>query len=339
MTEGVDPSAETRPDERAPLPADRSPKPIQGQRRLIGGALLAFLVLGAVGFSIGRGDREPDASTAVGSASSTDVALDLPAGWRRTERAPAIPGLELTQAMTLAAGPGHDAGLTVGRVERPGDGLLPRSFTTRAEPAPGAQDPVRTEHLQGLRQRALRVRGYDGTLDVLASPTSRATIAFVCFFPSAASAERTECERVVASARLIGAKAGEVGPSSGYARRLNAAMKRLNGAVRARRQALMGSATRRGQSQAAAGLGRVYDDAAGDVKAIVPRPLERAAHTSIEASLTRAGDAYRRLASAASSGPINRYDTARRAVTSSERGVRSALDGLKGLGYARPAGP
>ena len=188
--------------------------------------------------------------------------------------------------MTLVAGPRHDAGLTVGRVERPGDGLLPRSFTMRAEPAPGAQDPVRTEHLQGFRQRALHVRGYSGTLDVLASPTSRATIAFVCFFPSAASTARTECERVVASARLIGAKAGEVRPSSDYARRLNGAMKRLNGEVRARRQALAGASARRGQSQAAAGLGRVYDEAAGDVNAIVPRPLERAAHTSIGASLT-----------------------------------------------------
>ena len=115
-------------------------------------------------------------------------------------------------------------------------------------------------------------------------------------------------------------------------------MKRLNGEVRARRQALAGASARRGQSQAAAGR-RVYDKAAGDVNAIVPRPLERAAHTSIGASLHRAGDAYRRLASAARSGPINRYDTARRAVSRSERGVRAALDALKGLGYARPAGP
>jgi hypothetical protein len=241
--------------------------------------------------------------------------------------------------MTLVAGPGHDGGLTVGRVERPGDGLLPRSFTMRAEPAPGTQDPVRTEHLQGYRQRALHVRGYSGTLDVLASPTSRATLAFVCFFPSAASTARTECERVVASARLIGARAGEVAPSSDYARRLNGALKRLNAEVPSRRQALAGASARRGQSQAAAGLARVYEEAAGDVNAIVPRPLERYAHKAIGASLIRAGEAYRRLASAARSGPITRYDSARRAVSRSEQDVRAALDALKGVGYARPAGP
>lgn len=327
---------------REQVPAVPSRKPSASPRRLLAAALLGLIVLGAAGFGLGRAGRDDTGETAravlVGSASNADVTLDLPARWRRAERSAAIPGLDLTGAMTLVAGPGADSGLVVGRTEGSGPGLLPVSLARRAVPAPGRGAAVRTAQLQGYRHENLRVRGYAGRLDVLATPTSRGTLAFVCFAPGLGATVRGECERVVASARLVSGKPGAVGPDPGYARRLNTALAKLNREVRPRRLALAGARTPQGQSRAAAGLGRVYEQGARSVRRASPPVLARAENVAIARLLARTGATYGLLSSAARTGSRRRYESARRSVSRSERDARAALDGLERLGYARPRG-
>ena len=310
-------------------------------RGLAAGALLGVAVLAAAGFGFGRANRaEPTAAAPaalVGSASNTDVTVGLPAQWRRADRAPAIEGLDLAGAMTLAAGPRSDAGLVVGRVDREGAGLLPQALARAVKPAPGLTEAVRTPALQGYRNAGLRVAGYAGVLDVVTAPTSRGTLAFVCFVPAAAGATREECRQVVASARLVGGEAAPVGTNAGYAQRLNAALTRLNTEVRTRRRELAGARTPRGQASIAAGLARVHAQAASSIRAAEPGALAADANAAIATALQQTGNAYGRMASTARTGARGRYDTARRAVARAEGATRDAIAALERLGYVRPS--
>ena len=342
VTAATTPRARTqRPSEHAGPDARQATDPATQRRRLAAAGLVGVLVLGAAGFALGRagGEDAGGSSTAaalVGSASNSDVALDLPARWRRMERPPAIPGLELKGAMTVAASPGSDQGLVVGRIDSPRLGFLPESLAMAAEPDAGGGDPVRTQHLQGFRHEGLKVQGYAGTIDVLTAPTSRGTLAFVCYHPAVAAAADKDCERVVASARLVDGKPAEVGPDPAYAGRLNKAFERLNGEVRTRRRGLRAARTPQGQNRAAAGLGRVYKQAADSIRNADPPVLAADANADIARYLKQASEAYARLASSARSGARERYARARRRISQSEQATRRALGRLERIGYARP---
>ena len=346
-------AAETVEEEPAPGPTQQRTPPAPqpptvvadsrdrgGARRgLVAGVLLVTAVLAVAGFGLGRANRSDPVSAGpgvfVGSASDSDVTVRFPVPWRRVDRAPVIAGLDLSAAMTIASGPRSDAGLVVGRVGSAGAGLLPRALARAAKPAPGLTDPVRTPSLQGYRSAGLRVPGYAGVLDVVTAPTTRGTLAFVCFSADAASPDRDTCRRVVASARLVGRDAAAIGTNTAYARALNAALDGLNGEVRKRRRNLAGARTPTGQARIAAGLGRVYVQAATRVRAADPGPLAATANAAIATALTRTGGAYAGLSSAARSGSQGRYATARRAVSRAEAAVRDAIGALARLGYIR----
>ena len=332
-----------------PAPAEaRARTPPAGERdtraggRLVAGAMVAVLVLAVAAFAFGRKEAERPVAAAgtalTNSASNADVLMRMPATWRRTARSPDIDGLELEDAMSLAAGPKGDAGLVVGRVEKSGSALLPVSFERRAKPPPTLGDPIRTAHLEGYRQRGLKVAGYAGTMDVLAAPTSGATVVFVCFFTATTVAVRDECSRVVNSARLVRAKAGRVAVDAAYAGRLNRVLRSLDRQTASRRRALRKARTPRGQSRIAASLARVHRHAARDVRRADPPAVARPANRALGRAFGDAARGYGRLASAASSAARSRYARARRAVTRAERDARRALKRLEPLGYQRLSG-
>jgi hypothetical protein len=307
--------------------------------RLAAAALLGLLVLAAAGFVVGRGGS-PSRSTAqsqpalTNSASNADVVLTTPASWRRAERSPEIDGLRLTDSMTLVAGAG-DAGLVVGRVGEAGSALLPAAFERRADPRPTLDDPIRTAHLEGYRQRSLRVVGYTGMVDVLAAPTSGATVVFACFFTVATVADRDDCWRIVDSARLVRGEAGHIAVDTAYAGRLNRVLDRVNGQTASRRRALRKARTPRGQGRIAASLARVQRRAARDVRRAEPPSLARAANRAIASAFDDASQAYGRLGSAARAADRARYARARRAVRRAEHAGRTALARLERFGYTR----
>jgi hypothetical protein len=345
---GDDTVVPERPPAPEPDPAALAPTVIAPPRHrpgrsrgLAAGALLGVAVLAAAGFGLGRANRSaPAAATPaalVGSASTPDVAVRLPARWEPAQRPPAIAGLDLAGAMTLLAGSRSDAGLVFGRVERAGAGLLPQALARAAQPAPGLDEPVRTPALQGYRNAGLRVPGYAGVLDVVAAPTSRGTLAFVCFAPAADEELRDACRRVIASARLVGRAAAPVGTNAAYAKKLNAALTRLNREVRTRRRALADARTPQGQVRIAAGLRRVHSQAATSVGAAAPGSLAADANGAIAAALRQTAAAYGRLSTAARAGAGGPYDAARSAVGRAERATRDAIGALERLGYARPS--
>ena len=321
--------------------AERAARPPR-RSALVAGALLGVALLAGAGFGAGRakhsGSGAGTPAPLVGSASNSDVALEIPAVWRRAQRPPAIAGLDLTSAMTLAAGARADAGLVVGRVGRAGAGLLPAALAQAAKPVPGLADPVRTPRLQGYRNLELRVPGYAGVLDVVTTPTSGGTLAFACFAPAADDAVRDTCARVVASARLVGRTALPIGTDGAYARRLSAALARLGAELATRRRALAGAKTRTGQAQTAAALARAYASAATSVQAARPEAAAAGANAALAAALTRTRLAYERMGAAARSGTGPRYRSARGDVTAGEAATRAALAALARVGYAPRGG-
>ena len=325
-----------RPRDLPPTPAATDEQFAQ-RRRVAVMAAAGLLVLALVGFLLGRmgGDAAPTRAPVgpTSTASNSDVVLALPAGWRRTDEAPPV-DLGLADAMTLA-GPG--GGLVVGRVERPGAGLLPQALAESAEPKPGIGDPVRTANLQGYRYEALQVPGTIAThLDVLTVPTSSGALAFACTFTNPTEPAREACRGVVDSARLVRGKPAPVGTDPAYAGKLNAALDGLNAKVRSGRRALRSARTPRGQGQIAGALARSYAQAAASVRDAEPGVLAGDANGDIARGLDQTSDAYKRLASAARSGSRPAYRRARTAVSRAERATAAALAELEKLGYGRP---
>jgi hypothetical protein len=261
--------------------------------------------------------------------------LRYPPDLQLTSSSPAIPGLSLSDPVSLSRG--SVGNLTAGTAaDAGGPTLLPASFRRRLQgPLPTA-GPVTLGGLQAFRYSGLQVRGTPGPLTVYAVPTTAGVATIACSAASGASAARwqPECDQVAATLHLVGTTAYPLGVSAPYARALSATFDRLRSATSGPLAALHTAASPSGQATAADQLAAAYTHAAAELGGVAVSPVVRDAQRSMLAALTKIGGGYSRLAGAARAGSGDAYTRAGQDVSSGSSDLTRALQSLASLGYA-----
>ena len=147
-------------------------------------------------------------------------------------------------------------------------------------------------------------------------PTSEGVATVACVDPSA------DCESIANTLKLNAGTAFPVGPSKEYAAGLGKTLGTLDKKANAGRKALAG----RGHPEGAGGrgegpLGRVQQRRRRRSRSSRSRRPTRAVNQQLAPALKQTGNAYGKLASAASSGNKSAYNKARASVQSAEQAV------------------
>jgi hypothetical protein len=181
--------------------------------------------------------------------------------------------------------------------------------------------------LQAYRYPNLRPRGLDDPVTLYTVPTSAGVATVACVDPSA------DCESIANTLKLNAGTAFPVGPSKDYAAGLGKTLGGLDKKVQAGRKALRGAKTPKAQASAARRLSAAYKSASASISKLKVSPADAAANQQLAASLKATGNAYGKLASAASAGNKRAYAKARSQVGDAEESVARALRGLEAAGY------
>ena len=322
----------------APVPAGLPPREKRRSRAPLGLVVAAVAVLAvAAGLLVGNRKTSSPAPSrsapALAKSAGSDVLdLSFPDTWRRSNRPPAIDGLELTRPVALSAG-GGGAGVVAGRTSARGPALLPAAFVKRLADHPAAER-VGLGPMQALRYRGLRSGASGPALTVFAVPTSLGVATVACYAPAAAAAAfQADCERVAASLKLSGAKAYALGPQAGYARGADRALTALAAARARDRRALASARTQGGQSALAGALATDHRRAADALVRLEVSPADAIAHAALVAAIGRAGDGYARMARAARRHDVKGFAAGERTARDGDAKLRQALAALGRLGY------
>ena len=298
-------------------------------------AIVVPALAGLIAGGIAAPEPQPPRGQTIGGR---NVALFVPPGWRRVERAPTIPGLALKGGIALApAGRPGDVGLVAGQVSTGGQGPLPRTLLARL------RTDLRTEVVgigdwDGYRYGDLRVAGFTPRLVLYAVPTASGAAAVACYATRHGESRLPACERIARSLEIVaGSDAGLPDVSRDYERAVNTAMSRLDA-----RRTLQRAALRRGPkpgraAAATRGLSQAYAAAARPLADVSPPAAAAGAHAALVKRLWSARDAYRRLTAAAQRKDRAGWNHARNAVRRTEARVSAALGDLGALGYGRQA--
>lgn len=297
--------------------------------------LIAALILLAVayfGFLSGHSPVEHvegtrEASTVVGS-------LEYPAasGWRPAGGSRAIGDLSITMASMLAPdGNSARAGLILGRLAS-GSNPLPPAFLA------GLRELPTTEVVYLLNTQAYRyslsVPGYDRPLTLYTIPkTTTGETAIVCYDSAGPPDYMRECEHIAATFNDASNASVDLTPDTGYARRIRAAVERLDQFRAALRSGIRPHAQGAGVSEVAARLAAGLVGVANSVAAVLPPLPAEMTHATFVESLRQASRAYSALAAAAGSGSAVQYGAARAQVDDAEASVAAALEDFSLLGY------
>ena len=319
-------------------PAPAAPR--RGRRRV----LLAVQILAAAGAAFAALQvGQSGAKTAVVLAhavSTADVALGVPAGWRRSSSDLAVGPLGLRDAIVLRPGSLGGPMIMAGLSPATGATLLTDALTERVARLP-APARVRLDRMTALRYADLRMEGVTRRMTVFATPTSGGVLTLACLSPPRdVAALRPVCDRVARSLRLTRGRSLALEPSARYQAQLNALVGALDVARTEERAKLASADEASQQAQRAERLAGAYAKArATGVKQRVS-PREAAAHARILAAIGATRAAYARMADAARAVSASGYERARAQVRVGDRRVRAALNALTTLGYeiAKPSG-
>ena len=316
---GVDSLVLPGPETRAPVTPRPALRQIAATRRVLpvvvaGVALVVVLI---VVLSSG-GSPPPPASTPTPRAtpgprtlSSGPLSARVPGAWADSADSPEGFGLSSAAA---AKPPGGEGAVVIGLAPASSQALLPGALLE------SGKAPERTEVALGSA-RAYRYDALPGGLVVYAVPTDQGVATVVCESPAAKSCGS------VAQTLKIGAKVLPLGPDSGYAAAVNAALARLSLA------ALRSARTPNGQAQAAHAVSRRYASAAKALRATTPGPAEATATAALIQAFDDGSHAFARLASAAGNHQRPRYHDAAGDADAARGHVGAALDDLADAGY------
>ncbi len=265
------------------------------------------------------------------------LTLDVPAGWRRIEDPPPIPGLPFAQRAAFAAGGG--SGMILGRATAGPPTYLPASLVERAGTRlPGAR-PVFVGASDAWEYRDLRVRGFDQRLTLYVFPAERRPFLLACHAePGRAARFMPECSSAAAGVGVPSLLLTPLNANDGpYGRSVSAAVTRLRAdRVQARGQ-LRAARSTGAQGAATLALTRGYRRAAAAVLAAQGRlPAGRLGASSpggLVVALGATGSAYRAMAAAAGGGDRSAWRTAGARATADEAGVNRELAALAAVGY------
>lgn len=304
-------------------------------RRLLVLPAVALLVAAVLGYLAGRGHarvlrREPTVTTPVGS-----VLLDLPAHWRRSSNAPAIPGLALGHQIALApdADASH-AGLLAGVLPAGQPSPLPRTFVARMRALP-ATAVVGLQETQAYRYSGIAISGVTQSLTVYVVPNPGGDpTGLVCYAASGKEADMQACQRAVATLTLAGqAQSYDLTPQAEYASGLSGLLTTLDARRGALRSQLAAHVSTGRAKQLAEGLAHAFAVAAATLSGLEPAVSAGPAQTALSSAILRARAAYQNLANAAAKRDEGRFAAARSEVDQAEAGVDVALENFSLLGF------
>ncbi len=302
--------------------------------------LLVVALLAAAVFGYLAGTHRVSSSSGQSPAGPAQVAtgagllLEYPVSWQRASATKSIPGLELTQAITLSPRGDESSGLLSGMLPAGEPAPLPAGFLSRLSAAPHAE-VVSLVSAQAYRYSDISLPGYPGVFDLYAIPSGAGTRVLACFAPKHATAAGEACERIVANVTLTGTAPLTLTPSATYAGALAPAVSALDTARLAARRQLDESASASSVVAPARSLAARYEHAAGTVSKLEAPAPAAAAQVELSQSLSAASKAYVELADAAETEGVSAYDAARAGVSSAEGNVDRALESLVLVGYGQ----
>ena len=309
--------------------------------RVVHPLLVIALVLAAVfGYLAGSHRVSADAGSQPGGpaqvATAAGLLLEYPVGWEHPATQKSIPGLTLTEAVTLSPHGAAASGLLAGMLPADEPAPLPASFLARLSSPPHAE-VVSLVSTQAYRYSSISLPGYQGVFDLYAIPAAGAgTRLMACFAPQRRTAAGEQCERIVANVTLTGTAALTLTPSAAYAGALAPTISTLDSARAKARADLGKSASASSVVGPARSLAAGYTSAASAVSALEAPAPAAAAQVALSQSLSGASKTYAELAGAAEAEDVAAYDEARTKVGSAEENVDTALANLTLLGYGSP---
>lgn len=297
---------------------------------LIGGIVAAAIVLGIVGFIVGKGGGGgSDQPQGTSSAQSGAITITYPSSWQRADNPPSIPGFEFTNPIVVGPPDQPNNRLVTGLVDASGPTLLPAAFVKSLGADPKTNDTVRLGDLQAYRYTNLDPGGFQPALTLYAVPTDKGVATIACTAdPAQAAKFLPECERAASTLELDGAKPFDLGLGREYVARLNGTFKRLQGARDAGVRGLKSAKTPAQQARAATGISRAYSAAAKSLSRAPVSPQAASANDAIVSALNDASDAWGKVADGAAKSDRGAYLAGGRAVKKAEAQVSKSVDAL-----------
>jgi hypothetical protein len=302
-----------------------------------------LLVLVAVfGYLVGH--RRPTARPVQGTheASNGVVSVDYPSGWRSAGKAPSIPGLSIAQTLVLTpAGDTAQTALVVGQIAGSRSNPLPATFLARLGRPQSAQ-VVNLLNTQAYRYSYPTVPGSGARVTLYAIPESATTKTVALCYSSPGSTKSAgymrACEQIAATLTFFSptdeAQAGEgLKPETGYARKVGAAVERVDQLRATLRFEIRPGADRAAAASAAASLGAGLANVVDSLSVVQPPAAARSAHAALLESLSRASAGYSSLATAIRTGSSSGYATAQAQVNEAEAALGAALENYTLIGY------
>ncbi len=295
----------------------------------LAGALVAAaaLLCAVAGFvAVGSGGGADEREIAVGQ-----LRLRYDASWDTADTS--LPGLRLAAAEGLVRAEGTSEGrLAAGVVADPGSGPGPAPEELRArwreEVTPTR---VRLGDVEAYAYRAPLKQ--EGTQLSYFIPTERHYLAVACETPAPDDADFVRaCEAVVASASVAGNAARPVGASAAVVSKLEGAMSELR-RDRRRQVRLLNSRSAAAKARGAGMLARSHRSFARSLRSGSVPLQDRAGIERVATSAAAVAKVFDQLAAMAKRKSYRAYDRARVRLTSADRRLRSAIAGLRALGY------
>ena len=218
--------------------------------------------------------------------------------------------------------------------------LLPNGF--RRALGLGAGDiPERTpvklgeDGLQAFRYKDLKPAGFDRTMTVYASPTSKGVLTVACMAqPTDAKAFQPGCEEIADTLSLSSGDPYPVGPDPAYAKTLSETFGALAKRVTAERKALTADgATPRAQAAASRRIARGYSAAAATLADTPVSPADKRLNDALVARLRAAAAAWRDAAAAARAKDKDGFRAAGAEIKKAEDALDATVARLKAAGY------
>jgi len=312
-------SAERRAPDRA-----RAARTRHGASPAVLAAAAVSLVVAATMAGYLLGHDEP--ASPPGRAASGSLSLTHDAAWSRSSVG--IEGLELDRPVALRRSDGVK--LVAGRMASftPGFDPVPSALRKRSS-ATSAPVAVRLGSRAAVRH-AVPLRSGE-RLWVALLPDEQGWVAIAC---EGLGADRAAvCPAVAGSVEVKDASGVAPGPDDGVASAISSAVATLNGVRSSARRGLR-SRSRLTRARTARRVAAAHRTAATSVEKSGARPQELGPVRALRDGLRAQALNFGRLASAAESRRVSRYDAARDAIRRRERKLRSALAALREIGYA-----
>jgi Protein kinase domain len=319
--------------------APARPRPSGVSGALVGGALVAVVVLAVIAFVIGRASGGGEESTAPDQGANTitlgRATVPVPTGWRKLEPAPIIPGLGLYSLSAWSPATTKAGGLESGTTPQTWPTFLPSGFTNRVpDSAIDGRDIVMLGDRQAFRYQDLRPRGFDGVVTLYVIPrTKNPTITLACF-ATGGSTIPSGCESAVAGTTIEGGEIYQLTLPKDYASKLNSVLANVERARSNGVKKLKSADKASQQATAASSIAAAYSNAAKDMGPANATPYIKPLNDALIAALRNTSGAYNSLAAAARAQKSARYKQASKNVTAAEQRVRTAVNSLQALGFS-----